>query len=99
MSAYSGAFLLQENMLNSVVGMVPDPKGEKKAGTTMNALWKNRASFNKKAVSMMKENAFSKDMVELAKDDAEKGFMTKPQICTPKSRRNILASRRIPVRE
>ena len=48
---------------------------------------------------MMRENAFSKDMIELAKDDAEKGSMTKPMISTKKSRRNILLSRRIPVRE
>ena len=37
----------------------------------MNDLWKNRTSFNDKAISIMKETEFSKDMIELALDDAE----------------------------
>ena len=65
----------------------------------MNYLWRNRESFNEKAISMMKETEFSKDMVDLADDDARKGYMTKPVVSTKQSRKNILVSRRIPVRE
>ena len=48
---------------------------------------------------MMKETEFSKDMVELAEDDAKNGFMTEPVVSTEESRKNILISRRTPVRE
>ena len=98
MECLQKGFPVAGHMRNSVVGMVSGPKqGDQKI--SMNSLWKKRSSFNEKAVTMMRENAFSDDMIKLAKEDSEKGFMTKPIVSTTKNGKNIRVSRRIPVRE
>ena len=85
-------------MEDSVVGMVPNTKADHDV-QSMNNPWKNRLALNEKATSMMEKTEFSKDIVKLALDDAEKGFMTEPVVPTEESRKDILISRRIPVRE
>ena len=64
-------FPVAGEMCDSVVEMVADPKAKDEC-LTMMALWKARADFNEKAISMMREDEYSEEMVKLAEDDAEK---------------------------
>ena len=78
-------FPVAGEMCISVVEMVDDPKATMEC-LAMNELWRTRADFNAKAISMMKEDEYSEEMVKLAQDDTETGFMSVPEVSTEESR-------------
>ena len=76
-------------MGNSVVGMVQKKKKEMHP-MSMTRLKKERKVFNEKAISMMRDAEFSVDMVQLALEDKEKGFMTTPIESAEENRQDLL---------
>ena len=87
-------------MDHSSVGMVPDDKIRPQV-LSMTELYERRVELNMNAVAKMREVEHAEDLTDLANEDALTGHMTKP-ICGSETSllgKDILVSRRIPVRE
>ncbi len=84
-------------MDHSMVGMLAEHG--RPGLMTLDALWRNRADFNAKSLSMMKETEHSGDLTDLAWEDEAEGWMTPPAELTQERLKDILISRRMSVRE
>ena len=84
-------------MDKSYVGVVPETRV--RPTISLQELGENRHEYNAHALRQMRSTEFSEDLIDLAKEDAESGYMTDPVPFSDYLVKIMLLSRRIPVRE